>query len=133
MVSSNGNIDANQVSGSVDANTSNGSITIKKTDSIKQVHTSNGNINIELNNLDEDVMLKTSNGGIYIVCGPKLNAEINANTSNSRIAMKDIELKTKYLNDNSLNGTIGKGGARIDAYTSNGKIEISSMQYWEEK
>jgi hypothetical protein len=125
---SNGSINMEKVSGKVNATTSNGSISMEEVDHFKNLITSNASIEVEMEELNNDVLLSTSNASINLYLNPKLDADIFATTSNSSIDLSGIELNVSRMSKNTLEGTLGKGGYKISASTSNSDVNIYELK-----
>lgn len=125
---SNGSIDIENVTGKVNVTTSNGSISIDEVDHLKNVITSNADIEVEIDNIDNDILLSTSNASINLYLNPKLDADIFATTSNASIDLSGIELNVSRMSKNTLEGTLGNGGDKITASTSNADVNIYKLK-----
>lgn len=129
-VTSNGRIEATDAWGRVDLRTSNGRIAAEALRGTVSLRTSNGGIEVEMVELgeSESLVLSTSNGSIRARLPRDLAAEIDATTSNGSI-QSDFPVATVIRSApsrNRLRGTIGDGGARVEARTTNGSIRLES-------
>lgn len=122
--SSNGSITVNGFDGKLEANTSNGGIDLRNVKRITEASTSNGSVTVELLNLESDIDLSSSNGTIYIYLADGLSAGVELETSNGKIYYEGINVDIKESSKNYLRGTIGGGGHKIYAETSNGSIYL---------
>jgi DUF4097 and DUF4098 domain-containing protein YvlB len=103
--SSNGKIELEEHSGSVDASTSNGLI------------------RCEIEELGEaGVQLATSNGRIVLQLPENLDAELDVRVDNGTIR-NELELcEAARVRSGQLRGRLGRGGALIKLRTSNGAV-----------
>ena len=124
---SNSRVELVNVQGSVKADTSNGKIRLYKTSEIISARTSNSKIEAQIIKLSNDVVFKTSNGSVTLEVSPELNADIDAETSNSRIVFNDLEVTTGNFSKSELEGRLGSGGKEIRVRTSNGKIVFNNL------
>ena len=153
LETTNGSIDLDGHKGYVQARTSNGKISGDIVKGWLDAHTSNGGIDVKLNEIDspEPVRLETSNGNISVVMTAahslrarssnspitlrlpeKINANLHAETSNSRVDSEFGGESRKSGEDGEdddrkhrkLDVKIGNGGPVIDLSTSNGNIRI---------
>jgi DUF4097 and DUF4098 domain-containing protein YvlB len=125
---SNGKIEITRVSGYVEAKTSNGSITITDVSGTVAAQTSNGRIRAEIQEIQDDIRIKTSNGSIELYVSPDLNATIEMKTSNGKITIQGIEIIASELSKTKLKGKFGNGGKHLDVKTSNGSIDVYKLQ-----
>lgn len=126
--SSNGAINIENVDGYVTAITSNGRIDIKDTTGINNLQTSNGMINAEIYDFQENISIRTSNGGITLYINPSLNTDIEIETSNGQIVTSGIILSLITNEEKHKIGTLGDGGNKITIKTSNGDINIYELE-----
>jgi DUF4097 and DUF4098 domain-containing protein YvlB len=132
VMTSNGDIDLRDIAGTVQVHTSNGGIDIRGTTAIFEAKTSNGHIRAEIQNMPEGgTDIATSNGSIELYIDDMLNADVSGATSMGEVSVKDLDLGSRFTartgSSTVLKGKIGKGGALIDAHTSNGSIRFYSM------
>jgi len=126
--SSNGAITIANVDGYVAATTSNGRIEVTGTTGIKNLHSSNGVINTEIYDIQENITISTSNGGITVYITPSLNADIEMETSNGHIIINGITLNLTTDEEKHKEGTLGDGGTKILIQTSNGNIKLYELE-----
>ncbi len=122
--SSNGGIEAQNISGDVSALTSNGKIEIKDCLKIKKTVTSNSSIRLEIGDLEENLLVSTSNAEISLILAKSLNCRIEARTSIGAIKLHDIKLDIKKSDKNRLVAEFNKGGKLLEAETSNASINF---------
>jgi hypothetical protein len=129
---SNGHIKADGIRGRFEATTSNSSVDarllqIDEGRPIK-VESSNGSINLTVESLKgNDIVATTSNSSITLRLPAAINAQLTASTSNSSIT-SDFDVSVRGTQSkNRLEGTIGSGGPKIEASTSNGSVKILKL------
>ena len=127
---SNGGIRVIGLGGGLEAHTSNGSITaeLDKVDREVHVETSNGSIELRLpQRIRESVRAHTSNGGITVRLPEGLDARVSAHTSNAHVT-SDFDVRMQgEIGRGQLEGVIGNGGPLLDLSTSNGGIRLARM------
>lgn len=126
--STNGKIEIENAKGFVTATTTNGKIEVKS-EGIKDLATTNGGIEAEIKKLEkEDVNIRTTNGSITIALPASLNGVLELSTTNGGIDLDGITLEVIAQHKNKyIKGTIGKGGPKIGASTTNGSIKIRKL------
>ena len=148
LKTSNGAIDVQGISGSVNAETSNGRVALKDILGNVKAHTSNGEIKCE--DFNGAFNATTSNGQVMAVRNEPLaqNDEIECHTSNGRIQLSlpgesgfDLEAKTSNgsiksafplpeTGDNRprtyVNAPVNGGGPKVFLRTSNGAINLNA-------
>ena len=127
---SNGGIRVAGMSGALEAHTSNGGITAEmdKVDGEVKLETSNGSIEVRLpQSLRESVRAHTSNGGITVRLPEGVDARVSAHTSNAHVTSDfDVQMQGEIARQR-IEGVIGKGGPLIDLSTSNGSIRLARL------
>ena len=81
----------------------------------------------EILDFQEDIDIRTSNGGITVYINPSLNADIEMKTSNGKISVNDVTLAIESSKDNYLKGKLGDGGNKISITTSNGNVNLRKL------
>lgn len=120
---SNGGVTAENIGGDVTAQTSNASIVIRDVAGKVDATTSNGKIDARLaQGSTGPFRLVTSNGSISAEAGSAFAGEVSASTSNGSIRFDDGTTTKKA--GTSFSTTIGSGGAKSTARTSNGSVDI---------
>lgn len=125
---SNGKIEVENISGKVNVTTSNGRIEAVNVPFLKNAITSNGFITAKLNGLNNDLLLSTSNSRINVYLAANSDAEIYATTSNASINVHDLKISSELMTKSKLEGSLGKGGPKITASTSNARIEFNKLE-----
>jgi len=130
LKSSNGKLECENVTGSVEATTSNGKVSLTGISGSIDAHTSNGSIKIvHTDPLDDSdiIACKTSNGSIKLELHKDSSFNLEAHTSNGRIATEfPIKMKGE-LSRQHVSGTVGNGGPSVRLTTSNGSISIDTL------
>jgi hypothetical protein len=128
--SSNGGIRVAGLSGGLEAHTSNGGITadLDKVEGEVRLETSNGSIEVRLpQSLRDGVRAHTSNGGITVRLAEGVDARVSARTSNAHVT-SDFDVRMQgEIDRHRMEGVIGKGGPLLDLSTSNGSIRLARM------
>ncbi len=121
----NGQVDAEGLTGEVEAYTVNGGIRLE-TRGWATAHTVNGSIHATLGSADWDGenAFETVNGGITLNLPPGTSAEVDASTVNGSMST-DFPLTIKgRWGPRRMSGTIGKGGRTLSLSTVNGSLEL---------
>ena len=123
----NGEIQADDLHGPVDAQTVNGSVQLTTT-GYGSAQTVNGSINASLGTADwpEPLSFGTVNGTIRLTVPAGLDVDVRAETMNGTIRTDfPVTVRRKFTRKR-LEGTIGRGGQRLDLETLNGDIALRS-------
>jgi DUF4097 and DUF4098 domain-containing protein YvlB len=121
----NGDVEAADLEGDVDAQTVNGSIQIS-TSGRAEAQTVNGSIRARAGRADwtGDAGFKTVNGSITLTLPPSAGAEVRAQTVNGEIETDFALTVTGRISRRHLSGTIGGGGRTLELETVNGSIQL---------
>ncbi len=124
-VTVNGEVGAANLSSDVDATSVNGSIRISTT-GYAEARTVNGSIMAAIGRAtwSDGLDFTTVNGAITLDLPADLSTEVRASTVNGGIETDFPLTVTGRLGPRRLNGTIGKGGRRLDLSTVNGTIRL---------
>jgi hypothetical protein len=128
VISTNGGISVENVEGYVRATTTNGAIEIKGTTGIDDILSTNGGITAEIYDIQEDVNIQTTNGGIDLYIKSTLNSSIQITTTNGGIIVGGGFISVTESSSKSFKGTIGSGGNLINIITTNGGIRIYELE-----
>ena len=124
---SNGSVTARNVKGDANVTTSFSGVTLESIGGKITVDNQNGAIYVTATrptNGCRDISLKTSFSSIRVGIPDGLGYNLSAHTSFGRI-MSDVPVTASgNIGGDSLNGTIGSGGCRLQLTDSNGSIEI---------
>lgn len=128
LSTSNGNVSVSNVNGMISARSSNGNITVIGVKGLGGLRTSNGSIEAELASLYEDIEIRTSNGSINLALLPALEANLEANTSNGTVSVRNLNFDIIELSQTTLIGLLNGGGHTINITTSNGSIDLLQLR-----
>lgn len=129
VTTTNGNIDVAGVSGDLDIGTTNGNVSVADSGGRLNAHTTNGSISAELSELTagEDMVFRTTNGGIKLSIPSETRADLVARTTNGSIETDfPVTVQGKFSR-NRLEGELNGGGASIELRTTNGSIRIREL------
>jgi DUF4097 and DUF4098 domain-containing protein YvlB len=128
IATQNGKITVGDMNGYISAHTQNGAIEISNTTGVTEAETSNGSIKAEILHLREGgADFTVNNGFIKLYVFPRLDADIEMKVSNGTIAVHGLDAARLRSTPNRITGTLGKGGPRIYASTSNGNIDLLKL------
>jgi len=122
----NGGISVRDLRGTVRFRARNGGINLENVAGDFKGETSNGGISVDLsgNRWDgEGLDVETNNGGVKIDMPEQYSAELEAGTTNGRLNI-DFPVTVQGSLGKHINTTIGGGGAKIRAITTNGGVSI---------
>jgi hypothetical protein len=121
----NGSIEADGLSGDVDAHTVNGGVRLS-TAGKARAETVNGSITAAVGDADgtEALSFKTVNGSIAVELPASASAELRAATVNGEIHSDFPLVGQTRISKRHLSGTIGGGGRQLALDTVNGSIRI---------
>ena len=128
LKTTNGHILAEGIDGYIKASTTNGGINVKDTTGVDDLISTNGGISAEISDIRENIDILTTNGGITVYINPTINASIEIKTVNGDISGNTSFITITESTFNSLKGTIGAGGDKIDIETTNGGINIFKLE-----
>ena len=129
LKTTNGGLRAEGMSGPFDGVTVNGGIALEAMTGDVTARTTNGGITARVGRSAAAHDLKTTNGGITVEVADGLSADLLASTRVGRIATSGLALRNevrergRYVGD-ELVATLGRGGPRLSAQTTNGGISI---------
>ncbi len=125
----NGKVDIENANGYVSVKTTNGKIVTKGSKGIEELKTTNGSIEAEIKDIKEEgTEIRTTNGSITLGLAASLNGILELRTTNGGIDLDGIELEVISQHKNKyIKGKIGKGGAEINASTTNGSIKVRKL------
>lgn len=120
----NGEVEAANLGGDVEAHTVNGSIRVSTTGTA-EASTVNGSITASLGRTWTDALeFHTVNGGITLDLPAGVSTEVRATTVNGDIETDFPLMVTGRLGPRRVSGTIGNGGRRLALETVNGSIRL---------
>ncbi|HEX7938569.1 MAG TPA: DUF4097 family beta strand repeat-containing protein [Gemmatimonadaceae bacterium] len=123
---SNGSVAVTGVDGKMDLRAENGSISIKGVSGDVRGVTSNGSVNAELDGASwkgEGLDLTTSNGSVNLDIPKGYNARLETGTVNGGMNI-DFPITIQGNIGRRITTTLGSGGPRIRAVTTNGGVRI---------
>lgn len=122
----NGNIEIKDVEGDVDASSVNGEVSGEKLDGHVALATVNGEVSLVANGRADSIRMNSVNGGVLLVLPKKFDARITAGTVHGSIRTMNgfADVDATSFTGSSLEGTLGKGGLKVELNTVNGNIEI---------
>ncbi|HYR29523.1 MAG TPA: DUF4097 family beta strand repeat-containing protein [Thermoanaerobaculia bacterium] len=124
----NGSIRVSDVTGRLELGTTNGKIETIRCAGSLDASTTNGGISAELTSVTRggSVDASTTNGRITIAVPRNFAGSVDAATTNGAIDT-DLPVATTRVGDNSLRGTINGGGTPMKLRTTNGAIQIRTV------
>jgi hypothetical protein len=126
LKSVNGPVRVRDIEGRAELGTTNGRIEAEGMRGSVDAHTTNGSLLVELEafDRDEEMSLRTTNGGIKVYLPEGVEADIEASTVNGSISTDfSLDVRGKFIGKR-VNGRINGGGGLIDLHTVNGSIRI---------
>jgi len=128
FTNTNGPITAEDVDGYVKATTTNGGIEIIGTTGIDDLISTNGGITAEIFDIQDDVNIQTTNGGVTLNINPTMNSSIQISTTNGGITVDNSFITVTESTSKSFEGVIGSGEYSINVITTNGGIKIYELE-----
>ena len=124
----NGAIRVSDVAGKLELDTTNGGIETRNCAGSLDASTTNGGIAAELTSVarGQEISASTTNGRISLAVPKSFAGQVDAGTTNGSIT-SDLPIATTRTGDNRLRGTINGGGANVKLRTTNGRIEIKTL------
>jgi hypothetical protein len=126
----NGPIYINNVDGFVEAIAINGPISVKDTTGVNDIITNNGVICAEINDINNDISIKTDNGNIEAYINPELNLDLYVESvSTGGISLNDLlsSLEIERLDTHHIEAVLGLGGNNINIRIVNGFINLYKL------
>lgn len=126
VTTTNGNIKVGGVTGDLDIGTTNGNVSVSDAGGRLNAHTTNGSISAELTEIstEEDMIFRTTNGGITLSIPSDTQASLTARTTNGSIRTDFPITVQGTFSKNRLEGELNGGGGSIELRTTNGSIRI---------
>ena len=122
----NGSVSAQGVEGRIDLRAVNGSITVRELSGDVRGETSNGSVNAELDGTTwrgKGLDLRTSNGSVNLTIPTGYNAQLETGTVNGGMNI-DFPITVRGFIGRRITTTLGSGGPRVRAVTTNGSVRI---------
>jgi len=123
---SNGSVTVQGVEGRMELRAVNGSISLRDVAGDVRGHTSNGSVNAELEGTawrGEGLDLQTSNGSVNLDIPRGYNARLETGTVNGGMNI-DFPITVQGFIGRRITTTLGSGGPRVRAVTTNGGVRI---------
>lgn len=125
LVTVNGAVSAQGLSGDIDARTVNGAVTLRGTSGALHAATTNGGITAEVVEVRGDaVELRTVNGGITVQWPSTLGAQLDLRTVNGGVSTDFTVTGVEVGRRPQLRTRIGDGRVRLTAHTVNGGVTV---------
>ena len=122
----NGGISIDDFRGIAEFRANNGGVTLRNVGGEIKGETTNGGLTIDLTGDRWEGMgldVSTHNGGIKMTVPERYSAELETGTTNGRLST-DFPVMVQGRFDRQLNTTLGSGGVKIRAMTTNGGVMI---------
>ena len=126
LLTNNGGISIDDFQGIAEFRARNGGVTLRNVGGEIKGETTNGGLTIDLTGDHWDGMgldVSTHNGGIKMTVPERYSAELEAGTTNGRVST-DFPVMVQGRFDRQLNTTLGSGGVKLRAMTTNGGVTI---------
>lgn len=126
--STNGDIELDDLQGTIDISTTNGSINALRISNLANFQSTNGEIHIYFNKLPKegDIDVGTTNGEIELVLPSEARCKINAYSTNGKINCNLAGMEKIQHSSREFSTVVHGGGVNISLGTTNGDISISS-------
>jgi DUF4097 and DUF4098 domain-containing protein YvlB len=111
---SGGSINANDIQGTLKTRTSGGSINLNRLSGNVEASTSGGSMNVEMRSVNEFVRLTNSSGNLSVTLPANQGYRLDISARN-RIDTSGLQNFNGNMNERSINGNVGAGGAEINA------------------
>lgn len=111
----------------------NGQIDVSKIPVIREIGTTNGGITVKLKEINNPILLHSTNGNIEVRVDTDLNATFDIRTANGKIIINN-NLPFEWIENSSNYKVVKLGGPlvidlpRVDIITTNGDIELHKLQ-----
>lgn len=122
----NGKIDVQNVDGTVTVLTKNGAISTTGT-LVREAASKNGTLDVELPGLSEPATFETKNGTISIAVRRDIDADFHLETKRGRATVDGLTSLVESSSRTHVRGELGVGGPRIDAETKNGTVTLRAL------
>ena len=126
LTTKNGGISIDDFGGTAKFRTTNGGISLANVGGDIRGETTNGGVTVDLNGDHWDgqgLDLQTHNGAVRLSLPSNYSAALETGTTHGRIAI-DFPITVQGRIDRELTTTLGAGGAKIRAVTTNGAVTI---------
>lgn len=124
----NGDVEAHDLTGPVDATTVNGGVRLETSSGDASAHTVNGSVTAVVHGRGTTPLrFGTVNGGVTLSVPKDLSADLEAETVNGSIETDFPITVTGRINRRHLDGRIGQGGRSLKVETVNGSIRLRAL------
>jgi len=124
----NGDVEASDLAGPVDARTVNGGVRLETSAGDARGETVNGSVTAVLHGRGTaPLRFNTVNGGVTLSVPKDLNADLEAETVNGSIETDFPITVSGRINRRHLDGRIGQGGRSLKIETVNGSIRLRAL------
>ena len=124
----NGDIEANDLTGPVSANTTNGGVRLETTSGDASASTTNGSVTAVVRGTGTGPLrFETTNGSVTVSLPKDFNADLEAETTNGSIETDFPITVSGRMNRRHVDGRIGQGGRRLRLETTNGSIRLRAL------
>src|SRR5215475_735602 len=127
LTTHNGGLTIEDFRGTAELHTHNGGVSLRSVGGDIRGETTNGGLTIDLDGDRWDgtgLDLQTQNGGVRVSIPESYSAELEIGTVHGRLRI-DVPLTVQGRLDRYLTATLGAGGARLRATTTNGAVTIT--------
>jgi len=127
LTTHNGGITIEDFRGTAELHTHNGGVSLRSVGGDIRGETTNGGLRIDLDGDRWDgagLNVQTQNGGVRVSIPESYSAELEIGTVHGRLRI-DVPLTVQGRLDRYLTATLGAGGARVRATTTNGAVTIT--------
>jgi putative adhesin len=125
LKATNGEIDADGLTGMFRAETTNGTVKAGGLEDGAVVETTNGTVQLDFAKLGESgVRCSTTNGRVTVTLPRDVKARLQAEVTNGGISTSGLEVATTHQSRRKFEGTVGGGGPSVRVETTNGDIEF---------
>ncbi|RKN81202.1 hypothetical protein D7Z94_09685 [Ulvibacterium marinum] len=121
--SSGGGVRLKNIQGDVDAGSSGGGVSVLGECNYVKAKSSGGSVHVNISNLNEELYLQSSGGGIDAVIqnGNELGLDLDLNSSRVKIDLQNFSGQSKK---NRVKGTMNEGGIPVYMLASGGSIKV---------
>lgn len=121
----NGNIVVENVGGEITGETTNGSIDLTDVEAIGDLSTYSGQIDAEVETLETDATVETTNGNITLVVGDEFDATVSAEADTGLVSIEGDDINVQTQRYDYAEATFGDGTYSLDVFAERGEIEIT--------
>ena len=110
------------------ASSVNGDVDVLGVGSVTNVESTNGNLEVEVHSVDGDMTITSTNGNIEVHILTSLDATLDMTTTNGNIYLSDVPLDLTVDESDHVSGTLNAGGYEIEIETTNGNINLRTLE-----